>query len=480
MTEVQPAPQLRRVPLPGPCPSLRLDRRKSLAASIASAHPGDSPTTPTPTPPPATARLSSLDQFRGYTVAGMILVNYLSGFAVSPAVLGHHNTYCSYADTIMPQFFFAVGFAFRLTFGRRAASAGLGAAYRHVARRIILLALVAIVFYSYLDWGGLWASLHSKPYWETLHEAAKRTWFQTLMHIAVTSLWILPVIRSSEMKRILYLIFSACAHVVVSYYFNLTWINSPPGAIDGGPLGFLTWSIPTLVGTLACDAVVGTGESRPKVMKLAFWSVAIMLIGYGLSCGTRLYDVARIGITAPGAVNMVLPPLNGLELGGAASYLAEPPFVAPPGKDVRLENYWMMSQRYSTVSYQTFAAGFSLAVYLLFYLLCDRWHLGLGMFRTLGRNALTGYIIGILIQRQIKSRIPHSNENQVAGVGGGTRFSLTVAVRLCHLAGSGVAADFREVVAVETPGLALGRSVSIRIWNSAPRNELYDRKSLRE
>ena len=41
---------------------------------------------------------------------------------VVPAIFKHHNTYCSYADTIMPQFFFAVGFAYRLTFLRRLAS----------------------------------------------------------------------------------------------------------------------------------------------------------------------------------------------------------------------------------------------------------------------------------------------------------------------------------------------------------------------
>ena len=69
---------------------------------------------------PATNRIASLDQFRGYTVAGMFLVNFVGSFAVTPLILKHHNTYCSYADTIMPQFFFAVGFAFRLTFGRRA------------------------------------------------------------------------------------------------------------------------------------------------------------------------------------------------------------------------------------------------------------------------------------------------------------------------------------------------------------------------
>ncbi|MBY0374472.1 MAG: hypothetical protein K2Q23_10790, partial [Bryobacteraceae bacterium] len=59
-------------------------------------------------------RILSMDQFRGYTVAGMFLVNFLGGFAAVHPVLKHHNTYCSYADTIMPQFFFAVGFALRL------------------------------------------------------------------------------------------------------------------------------------------------------------------------------------------------------------------------------------------------------------------------------------------------------------------------------------------------------------------------------
>ena len=65
---------------------------------------------------PAKNRIASLDEFRGYTVAGMLLVNFIGGFVVVPAIFKHHNTYCSYADTIMPQFFFEVGFAFRLTF----------------------------------------------------------------------------------------------------------------------------------------------------------------------------------------------------------------------------------------------------------------------------------------------------------------------------------------------------------------------------
>jgi len=68
---------------------------------------------------PSSSRIISLDQFRGYTVAGMMLVNFIGDFAAAHPVFKHHNTYFSYADTIMPAFHFAVGFALRLTLLKR-------------------------------------------------------------------------------------------------------------------------------------------------------------------------------------------------------------------------------------------------------------------------------------------------------------------------------------------------------------------------
>ena len=56
-------------------------------------------------------RISSLDQFRGYTVLAMFLVNFVAGYQQVPRWLKFEHTYCSYHDTIMPQFFLAVGFA---------------------------------------------------------------------------------------------------------------------------------------------------------------------------------------------------------------------------------------------------------------------------------------------------------------------------------------------------------------------------------
>ena len=72
---------------------------------------------PDPAPKVPAARIVSMDQFRGYTVAGMFVVNFVGGLAAFPEVMKHHNglPYFSYADTIMPSFMFAAGFSYRLS-----------------------------------------------------------------------------------------------------------------------------------------------------------------------------------------------------------------------------------------------------------------------------------------------------------------------------------------------------------------------------
>lgn len=358
--------------------------------------------------PAALERLVSLDQFRGSTVIGMILVNYVGGFAVVPEVLKHHNDYCSYADTIMPQFLFAVGFAFRLTFERRVQREGLVAAYGRMVRRLLGLALVAIVVYGTSAPAETWTQLVELGPFSALAASLKRHWFQTLMHIAATSLWILPVIRSSFGVRIGYAALSAVLHVLLSWQFNFVWCNSSPNAIDGGPLGFLTWSIPAIVGTLACDMVVSQGARTPWT-KLIVASIVLMAAGWGLSCGTRFYDVPPQRVEELKeqllAENPVLPRGEQLQFRG----LAEAPFVQPPPKTDRKWNYWMMSQRAGTLSYLTFCAGFSLIVYMLFHFVCDKRHWEIGLFRVFGTNALIAYILHSMIIDAIQPFVPRDS-----------------------------------------------------------------------
>ncbi|MEZ6032449.1 MAG: hypothetical protein R3C17_05125 [Planctomycetaceae bacterium] len=441
-----------------------------------------------PEKPPAPTlrpRIDSLDQFRGYTMAGMFLVNYMGGTDTFPSIMKHHHNFCSYSDTIMPHFLFAVGFAFRLTFGRRAHDQGLGAAYSRLVQRFLGLMLVAMIVYG-ADRFETWAKLYDPNLglgtnlWYILHPLIKREWMQTLGHIAVTSIWILPVIRAGALVRVLWMTLSVVAHIYLSgnahifdgYFETLSrmgaflWVNESPAGIDGGPFGFLTWTIPAIMGTLTCDAVVDT-PGAPKLGKLLIWSIALMGLAYVMSCGIRLYDVPaettqawlteRTTLKEMSAANEKEPDaakkaataadiarrtreLNSHKFPddpvwpakerwagkGFLNMLAEPPlFGRPPNPErdaalasvkgdddlqtrrakktypddwyYRQWNYWMMSQRGGTASYPMFAAGFSILVYLMFYIVCDKWGYTFFVFRTFGVNALLGYILQGLI-----------------------------------------------------------------------------------
>jgi len=304
------------------------------------------------------SRIASMDQFRGYTVAGMFLVNFIGGFASVHPVFAHHNNYCSYADTIMPQFFFAVGFALRLVLLRNIVSLGASMAYRKAIGRSFALLLLGIVVYqldgSYAHWADLtWERFLENSFW--------RSSFQALVHIAVTSLWILPVAARSVRARVLWGVGSGLLHLVLSQWFWYDLLQQQR-VIDGGPLGFLTWSLPTLAGTLAYDFVARPG-------RLLRWGGALMAAGYGLSS------------------------IHGW---------APPPFWPP----VTHSDMWTMSQRAGSLSYQMFATGFSLAIYAGFIWLVDRRSWRWGLFETLGQNALAGYLIHSMVADAVKPFAP--------------------------------------------------------------------------
>ena len=94
-------------------------------------------------------RIASMDQFRGYTVAGMFLVNFLGGYAAIHPVLKHNNNYFSYADSIMPSFMFAVGFSFRLTYLRRRSQSTWQSTVWTYVRRSLALIVVSLVMYGF-------------------------------------------------------------------------------------------------------------------------------------------------------------------------------------------------------------------------------------------------------------------------------------------------------------------------------------------
>jgi predicted acyltransferase len=339
-------------------------------------------------------RIVSLDQFRGYTVLGMLFVNFVGKFDVFDHILDgvfkHHNTYCSYADTIMPQFFFAVGFAYRLTYLRRVETVGRLTAYRHAIGRNLGLILLGAVVYHLDGEAKTWADLQKLGLWGFITTAFQREFFETLVHIGVTSLWILPVIGATGLARLAYALFSITLHWYLSQKFYYHWVMERPG-IDGGPLGFLTWTVPMLAGAFAYDVVAQRGSVR-AIPPIVVCGLLLMLAGYALACLNRVSD------------------LSSLSSSDLQSILVEPPFIRPAqGPDGRLispPDIWTMSQRAGSASYLIFGAGFSLALYALFIWACDIGPVRIGIFRTFGSNALAAYVIHPMVYGLIKPYTP--------------------------------------------------------------------------
>jgi hypothetical protein len=300
----------------------------------------------------------------------MFLVNFLGGFAAVHPLLKHHNTYCSYADTIMPQFFFAVGFALRLAFLRHVEKVGARQAYRQAISRSLGLVLVGAVVYHLDGKFPTWQDLTAEGLAGFLSTAWRRSLFQALVHIGVTTLWVLPVIAASARAQLLWIAASAGLHVVLSATWWHDWLRANR-VIDGGPLGFLTWTIPVLAGSLTYMYLEANGRDasyRPFLR----WSAILMAAGYGLSCLTQ---------------------------GGV---LAAPPFFAAWHE----RDMWTMSQQAGSVSYLTFATGFSLAVYTFFLWWTDQRGRQWPVFRTLGVNALAGYVLHMLVEEAVKPFAP--------------------------------------------------------------------------
>lgn len=303
----------------------------------------------------------------------MFAVNFLSGYTATPAILRHHNTWCSFADTVMPQFFFAAGMALRLVTLREVEKHGRTAALKRGVRRGLALMLLGLVWYGPRGFDS-WEHLSGSSGFEITRNVFLTSAFQALTHIGATSLWVLPVIAASGRARLMWMLGSAGLHAFISWvwwYAALkTW-----GVIDGGPLGFLTWTLPFLAGSFALDAVRQPSKSNPgeavagdvgrtsALPRLLFAAGAFMIASYLLACLT------------------------------AGGVLAAPPFV-PPWHAVDM---WTMSQRAGSISYLTFSAGFSLAVFAFFHWWSDLRGKSLGLFADLGRNALAAYLIHSVI-----------------------------------------------------------------------------------
>ena len=113
-----------------------------------------------PTPPPtAEERLASLDAFRGFAIAGMVLVNNPGDWSHLYSQLAHASWHgWTFTDWIFPFFLFIVGVSMTLSTGRRLALGdSRSALLRSLARRALVIFLVGFTLnlIPHFNWGAV-------------------------------------------------------------------------------------------------------------------------------------------------------------------------------------------------------------------------------------------------------------------------------------------------------------------------------------
>ncbi len=385
-----------------------------MSVSTASASPPLSPT----------SRVVSMDQFRGYAVAGMFVVNFLGGLAVTHQVLKHNNTHFSWADSIMPGFLFACGFSYRLSVLRKIPKVGRRSVWLALTRRSLGLVMLSLVLYGLGSSFDSWKEMDATAVQSFAAEMLKADLWEVLAIIGVVQLLLLPVIELSWRLRLAIAIGLSISHIALSSWFNYWFVYGQPNwfdellgttgrrAWDGGCFGIISWAVVMLAGTLTYD-LMSTQTVRRAASTLVVWGIVLMGVGYAASCLTTLYDV-RDGYHASlesevdnkFAASPVIPPWSNAENRPWTSLLAEMPFVEPPGTDQRKLNYWMMDKRVVTQSFVWFSIGFTCLVYAIFVLLCDLGTLRVGLFTLFGQSALVAYAIHHPVAEMVLQVVP--------------------------------------------------------------------------
>ena len=278
-------------------------------------------------------RLGSLDAFRGFAIAGMVLVNNPGSWKYIHGPLAHAEwNGCTFTDLIFPFFLFAAGLAMTISLGRRAQETGnRWALLSTLARRAAVLFLIGLAL-------NLIPSFQLAP----LRIPG------VLQRIALTILLAAPIVLWGRWRAALAGIFGCCG-----LYLVLMLLVPVPGA----------------------DGLVAAGRLAPG-LDFGSWLDRLLLGGH-LWASARTWDPEGLVSTLPATASLLFGVLAGYYLRALGQRLPKAAGLLLAGL-VLLALGWGLgavllpiNKNLWTPSYAVFTAGWALVFLGAFHALLD-------------------------------------------------------------------------------------------------------------
>ena len=219
-------------------------------------------------------RIKAIDQYRGFVIICMVIINFSSGVESFPARLKHApDVGLNFADLGAPMFIFAIGLTFGFSFHRRAKRDGVSSAYGHFVRR-------------YLAFLGMGAIVSAGE--TSLGLNTRDVDWGVLQAIGSAGLLTLTVILLPAVARLgIGLGLLALYQILFDRYWLVLVMNSPHGGLPGA----LSWGAMLILATVFGDLF--HNEDRRKALP---W-VALLFVAAGFVLG-MVVPVSKIRVSA--------------------------------------------------------------------------------------------------------------------------------------------------------------------------------------
>ncbi len=278
-------------------------------------------------------RLGSLDAFRGFAIAGMVLVNNPGSWKAIHGPLAHAPwNGCTFTDLIFPFFLFAAGLAMTLSLSRRAQETGSRLAlFRTLARRAAVIFLI-----------GLALNLIPSFQLATLRIPG------VLQRIALTILLAAPLVLWGRWRAALAGIFGFCGLYLI---------------------------LMLLVPVQGADGVVGAGRLAPG-LDFGSWLDRLLLGGH-LWASARTWDPEGLVSTLPATASLLFGVLAGYYLWAPRQRLPKAAGLLLAGLALLALGWGLgvvllpINKNLWTPSYAVFTAGWALVFLGAFHAVLD-------------------------------------------------------------------------------------------------------------